>query len=115
MRRTKKKKKKPLAMDTCDTKVNTILIKTDKRSWHGLKSQEVGGERGSLYLTLHCHHQNDSAFRWAAASLLFAVSLTAEGKVIRPCPLSTTVMQERKEDVRPNCKVKAFSSFVLRI
>ena len=32
-----------------------------------------GGGRGRLYLTLHCHHQNDSALRWAAtgANLMF--------------------------------------------
>ena len=27
----------------------------------------AGGESGTMYLTLHCHHHNDSSFRWAAA------------------------------------------------
>ena len=26
----------------------------------------TGSSRGVLYLTLHCHHWNDSAFGWAA-------------------------------------------------
>ena len=29
-------------------------------------------------LTLHCHHQNDSALRWATMSLHFAVSLITD-------------------------------------
>ena len=32
-----------------------------------------GGEGEIIYLSLHCHHQNDSALRWAAmkAMLMF--------------------------------------------
>ena len=26
--------------------------------------------RGGLYLTPHCHHQNDSALRWAAVKAI---------------------------------------------
>ena len=34
-----------------------------KRYWRGPRSQEVGEKE--LYLTLNCHHQSDSALRWA--------------------------------------------------
>ena len=38
--------------------------------WHGLR---WAGKRDIIYLSLHCHHQNDSALRWAAmrAILMF--------------------------------------------
>ena len=40
----------------------------DPRRWRGTEIQEVG--LGELCLTLHCHHQNDSAIRWAAVRLI---------------------------------------------
>ena len=38
-----------------------------ERYWWGLRSQEVEGGcgGGGMNITLHCHHQNDSALRWA--------------------------------------------------
>ena len=32
------------------------------------------GERGPLYVTMHYHHQNQSAFTWAAMTCFFEVS-----------------------------------------
>ena len=32
------------------------------------------GERGPLYVTMHYHHQNQSAFRWATMTCFFEVS-----------------------------------------
>ena len=40
-----------------------------KRYWRGRGSVEVEG-RGRLYLTLHCHHRNESASRWAAVEAI---------------------------------------------
>ena len=36
------------------------------------------GRKREPILTLHCHHQNDSALRWATMSLHFAVSLITD-------------------------------------
>ena len=32
----------------------------------GIEFQEVKEKGGLLHITLHCHHQNDSALTWAA-------------------------------------------------
>ena len=45
----------------------------------GPRSQE-NGERGSLYETMHCYHQNQSAFRWAAVTRYFEVSTHSGGQ-----------------------------------
>ena len=48
-----------------------------------------GGEgRGRLYLTLHCHHLNDSVLvRWTGSDVsLFNVALIVRGKITRQCP-----------------------------
>ena len=40
-----------------------------------------GGERGGLYLTLHCHHRNDSCILMGSDESRFNVSLSGRGKV----------------------------------
>ena len=40
-----------------------------------------GGGRGRLYLTLHCHHPNDSCIKLGSDERHFSVSLIARGKV----------------------------------
>ena len=44
-----------------------------------------GGERGILYLTLHCHHQ-DSCVKIGSNVSRFDVSLFVRGKSQRQCP-----------------------------
>ena len=50
---------------------------------------EVGDE-GNLYLSLHCHHQNDSCIKMGSDDSHFNVSLTVRDKVTRQCPQTTT-------------------------
>ena len=47
---------------------------------------EVGEEEGYIYLSLHCHHQNDSCIKMGRDVSHFNVSLTARDKVTRQCP-----------------------------
>ena len=64
---------------------------SQKRYWWGSRSQEVrareegGGERGRLYLTLLCHHQNDSCITMGSDESHFKVSLIVRDKVTRQC------------------------------
>ena len=45
---------------------------------------EVGGEGDSvLYLSLHCHHQNDSCIKMSSDESRFNVSLTVRDKVTK--------------------------------
>ena len=42
-----------------------------------------GGGRGRLYLTLHCHHQNDSCIKTGSEDSRFKVSLIVRSKVTK--------------------------------
>ena len=55
------------------------------------------GEREIIYLSLHCHHQNDSCIKMGSDESHFNVSLQEEvmDKVIRQCPQTTTYTDER--------------------
>ena len=43
----------------------------------------VGGGGGMIYLSLHCHHQNDSCIKMGSDESHFNVSLTVRDKVTR--------------------------------
>ena len=49
-----------------------------------------------MYLSLHCHHQNDSCIKMGSDESLFNVSLIVRNKVTRQCPETTTFLK-RKE------------------
>ena len=53
------------------------------------------GERETIYLSLHCHHQNDSCIKMGSDESHFNVSLIVMDKVIRQCP--HTKRLKRKE------------------
>ena len=69
------------------------LFETDlmKRVSRRVASEEVlagteipgGGGRGRLYLTLHCHHQNDSCIRMGSDKSHASVSLIVMDKVTK--------------------------------
>ena len=54
------------------------------------------GEREIMYLSLHCHRQNDSCVKMGSDQSHFNVSLIVRDKVTRPCPQITT-FQEKEE------------------
>ena len=56
---------------------------------------EVGGEREIIYLSLHCHHQNDLYIKVGSDERHFDVSLIMTDKVTSQCPQTTTF--EEKE------------------
>ena len=53
------------------------------------------GEREIIYLSLHCHHQNDSSIKVGSDESHFNVSLIVRDKVIRQYP--HTQPSKRKE------------------
>ena len=62
----------------------------------------VGGRSGGniiLYLTLHCHHQNDTCINMGRGDSHFNVSFTVRAKVIRQC-LQTTTSEEKGKPKR---------------
>ena len=46
---------------------------------------------GVIYLSLHCHLQNDSCIKMGNDESHFNVSLTVRDKVTRQCPQTTTL------------------------
>ena len=58
---------------------------------------EVGEEvYGTIYLSLHCHHQNDSCSKMGSDESHFNISLIVRDKVTRQGP-QTTNLQRREE------------------
>ena len=58
-----------------------------------------GGKREIIYLSLHCHHQNNSCIKMGSDASHFNVSLNVRDKVTRQCP-QTTTFEEKGE---PKC------------
>ena len=52
--------------------------------------------REIIYLSLHCHHQNDSCIEMGSDESHFNVSVEVMDKVTRQCP-QTTAFLKRKE------------------
>ena len=46
------------------------------------------GKGETIYLSLHCHHHNDSCIKMGSDESHFNVSLTVRDKVTRQCPHS---------------------------
>ena len=54
------------------------------------------GKREIVYLSLHCHHQNDYCIKMGIDVSRFNVSLIVRDKVTRQCP-QTTTFEEKGE------------------
>ena len=63
-----------------------------------------GGERLYTYLSLRCHHQNDSCIKIGSDESHFSVSLIVRDKVTRQCAQITT-FEEKGEPKRIRTKV----------
>ena len=50
-----------------------------------------------MYLSLHCHHQNDSCIKMGSNVSHFNVSLTVRNKVTRQCPQATTFEEKGQQ------------------
>ena len=55
-----------------------------------------GGEKEIIYLSLHCHHKNDSCIKMGSDEGRFNVSLIVRDKVTRQCAQTSTLLK-RKE------------------
>ena len=68
---------------------------------------EVGEEGDYIYLSLQCHHQNDSCIKMGSDGNHFNVSLMVRDKVTRQCP-QTTAFEEKGEPKRIRTDVPLF-------
>ena len=70
---------------------------------------EVGEEGEIIYLSLHCHHQNDPYIKMSGDESHFNVSLIMKDKVTRQCP-QTTISEEKGEPKRIRTEVLLLTS-----
>ena len=69
-----------------------------------------GGGRGRLlYLSLHCHHQNDPSIKMGSDESHFNVSLIVRDKVTRQCP-QTTILEVKGEPKQIRTEVPLLTS-----
>ena len=55
-----------------------------------------GGKQEIIYLSLHCHHQNDSCIKMCSDESHFNVSLIVRDNVTRQCPQTTTFLKKKE-------------------
>ena len=67
------------------------------------------GMRKIIYLSLHCHHQNDSCIKMGSSESHFNVSLIVRDKVTRQCPQAAT-FEEKGEPKRIRTEVLPLTS-----
>ena len=53
---------------------------------------------GIIYLSLHCHNQNESFIKMGSDESYFNVLLIVRDKVTRQCPQTTTFGERERED-----------------
>ena len=58
-----------------------------------------GGGRGRLYVTLHCHHRNDSCMKMGSDESSFNVLLIARDKITKPRPQTTKWKRRAESDL----------------
>ena len=74
---------------------------------------EVGTKREIIYLSLHCHHQNDSCVKVGSDESHFNVSFIVRGKVTRQCPQTRTFVEEKGEPKRNRIETLLLTSLPL--
>ena len=61
-----------------------------------------GGGNKLIYLSLHCHHQNDSCIKVGSDESHFNISLIVRDKVTRQCPqCSLSKRKESRSGIEP--------------
>ena len=68
------------------------------------------GKREIIYLSLHCHHQNDSCIKVGSDETHFNVSLIVRDKVTRAVSTNHNPFEEKGEPKRCRTKVLLLTS-----
>ena len=69
------------------------------------------GKREIIYLSLHCHHQNDFCITMGSRESHFNVSLILRVKITRQCS-QTTTFQEKGEPKRIRTEAPLLTSLM---
>ena len=76
--------------------MSTETIRLIRDGEKGGKGAWRWGKREIIYLSLHCHHQNDFCIKMGSDESHFNVSVGTDGQITRQCP-KTTTFSKRKE------------------
>ena len=79
-------------------------VHRNHKAYQGGEGGMEGGEGEIIYLSLHCHHQNDFCINVGSDESHFNVSSIAEDKVTRQWP-QTTTFEEKGEQKRIRTEV----------
>ena len=60
-----------------------------------------GGWRETIYLSLHCHYQNNSCIKMGSDESRFKVSLTVRDKITRQWPQNFLKRKESRSGIEP--------------
>ena len=71
---------------------------------------EVGGKRESIYLSLHCHHQNDSCIKMGRDERHFNVSVGNDGQSHKTVSTNHNLSEEKNEPKRYRTEVHPLTS-----
>ena len=95
-----------------------LNVHRNQKTYWGLGEEEGGGGYGGyggggiIYLSLHCHHQNDSCIKMGSDDSHFNVSLTVRDTVTRQCQ-QTITFEEKGETKRIRAEVPLLTSLTL--
>ena len=68
------------------------------------------GKREIIYLSLHCHHQNDSCIKMGSDESHFSVSVGSDGQSHKTVSTSHNLSEERGEPMRYQTEVLPLTS-----
>ena len=89
--------------------MSTEKVRLIRDAEKGGRGYGGGGKREIIYLSLHCHHQNDFCIMVGSDESHFNVSLIVRDKVTGQCPQTTTV-EEKGEPKRYRTEVLPLSN-----
>ena len=89
--------------------MSTETVRLIRDGENGRRGYGGGGRGRLLYLSLHCHHQNDSCIKMGNDQSHFNVSLIVRDKGARQCP-QTTIFEEKGEPKRIRTEVHLLTS-----
>ena len=85
----------------------------EKGVWRWVGGRVGGGGGGEIiYLSLHCHHQNDLCIKMGSDESHFNDSLIVMDKVTRQCP-QTTAFEEKGEPKQIQTEVPLLTSLTI--
>ena len=76
-----------------------LNVHRNRMAYYNIRDGEKGGEE-IIYLSLHCHHQNDSCIKMGSDESHFNVSVGSDGQSHKTVPTIHNLFEEKGEPKR---------------